>query len=47
MTPEGWEKVAKLATILLYVTGIAPFTNQAEQIKNLYNSLHAFGEKVQ
>jgi len=41
----GWEKVAKLATTLLDMTGMAQTTKQAEQIKNLYNSLHAFDKK--
>ena len=40
------EKVAQLATALLEVTGIAPTTAQAEQIKNLYNALHAFDKKA-
>ena len=42
----GWERVAKLATKLLDVTGIAPTTKQAEQIKNLYNALHTFDKKA-
>ena len=43
---QGWEKIAKLATTLLDVTGIVPTTKQAEQIKNLYNALHAFDKKA-
>ena len=43
MTPACWEEVAKLATTLLDITGIAPTTMQA---KNLYNSPHAFDNKA-